>query len=272
MRTIPFNVAAQVAAGAMVAAAIAAAAHRVGALTTGGAVAAIAVGTAAAAAGWQWAAIVIFFFVSSTALSRVGRAAKHARSDDRMAKTGARDAAQVLANGGVFAIASGVFAAAPRAAVAAAAMGALAAATSDTWSTEVGMLARATPRSIVSRQRVGVGTSGGVTLVGLIAGGAGALAIAAAAQLLRVAPGIVTAVAVGGVGGMLADSVLGATLQAQRQCDRCGESTERTVHRCGAPTRHARGVRWLDNDGVNTIATVTGAVVAASVYVARAVG
>jgi uncharacterized protein (TIGR00297 family) len=270
MRIIPFNFAPHMAAGAVVAAAIATAARGFGALTTGGAAAAIVVGTCAAAAGWPWAAIVIFFFVSSTALSRLGFAAKHARGGDGMAKTGARDAVQVLANGGVFTAASAAFVIAPRAAIAVAAMGAVAAATSDTWATEVGMLASAAPRSIISGRRVRAGTSGGVTVVGVLAGVAGASAIATGAQWLRVAPGLAAPVAIGGISGMIVDSILGATLQGRRHCDRCDEPTEQVAHRCGALTRQTRGLRWLDNDGVNAAATVAGAMVAAGVHAAGA--
>ena len=69
---------------------------------------------------------------------------------------------------------------------------------------------------------------------------------------------------------MIADSILGATLQAHRHCDRCDEPTERVVHRCGSLTRQTRGLRWLDNDGVNAIATVAGATVAVGVHLVRA--
>ena len=61
----------------------------------------------------------------------------------------------------------------------------------------------------------------------------------------------------------IADSVVGATLQDRRWCDTCQTSTERAVHGCGTPTRHAGGITAVDNDLVNLIATVAGAAVAA---------
>lgn len=67
------------------------------------------------------------------------------------------------------------------------------------------------------------------------------------------------AVSIGGLGGGLADSVLGQLLQATRRCEACGRVTERAVHDCGTPTLHARGLRWMTNDTVNLLATVTGA-------------
>ena len=70
------------------------------------------------------------------------------------------------------------------------------------------------------------------------------------------------AVAVGGVVGSLADSVLGASVQSRRRCDACNAWTERQVHRCGGATSHARGFAWLTNDSVNFCATAVGGAVA----------
>ena len=69
-----------------------------------GAIAATVVGWAAVAAGWGWGAMLIVYFVASTLVSRAGRAAKHRRTASIVAKGGERDAVQVLANGGVFAV------------------------------------------------------------------------------------------------------------------------------------------------------------------------
>jgi uncharacterized protein (TIGR00297 family) len=71
-----------------------------------------------------------------------------------------------------------------------------------------------------------------------------------------------TAIILGGLTGSLADSLLGATVQEVRWCDRCHRETEHPVHRCGTPTRPLRGHRWCDNDVVNALATAAGALVA----------
>src|SRR4051812_45188354 len=92
--------------GFIAAASIAFAARAARSLTTGGAIAATALGTLAVVAGWNWGALLILYFVSSTILSRLGRAQKEDLTSAIVAKGGRRDAVQVIANGGVFAAAA----------------------------------------------------------------------------------------------------------------------------------------------------------------------
>jgi uncharacterized protein (TIGR00297 family) len=176
-------------------------------------------------------------------------------------KGGERDAAQVLANGGIYAGAALGFLAAPAPIWFAIGAGALAASAADTWATEIGTLAGGDPQAITSGRRVPPGTSGGITLVGTAAGVAGALFIATGATLAHW-PVALAAVALGGVAGALTDSVLGATLQARRWCELCAQSTERLVHSCGTASRRAGGLNGLDNDAVNAVCSGVGALVA----------
>jgi len=67
----------------------------------------------------------------------------------------------------------------------------------------------------------------------------------------------------GPVVGAIADSVLGATLQARRRCDTCNRETERLVHDCGAESRAVRGLGWMDNDIVNFLSGALGGLLAA---------
>ena len=136
-----------------------------------------------------------------------------------------------MANGGVAALAA-------LAGSWAAFAGALAAATADTWATEIGRYSRKPPRLITTGKPAAAGTDGGMTLVGTVGGIAGAAFMAALAFLFE--PRVAVAVAVAGVFGMLLDSLLGATVQG--------------------------AVRWLDNDAVNLAATLAGAVVAVGAW------
>jgi uncharacterized protein (TIGR00297 family) len=251
--------------GFVAAALIAGVARRFGALTLGGAVAATAVGTLAVAAGWNWGVLLIVYFVSSTALSRVGRARKEARTSSIVKKGGARDAVQVLANGALFAGAAVAMIVRPHAQWVALGAGALAASAADTWATEVGTLSRGEPRTILGWRRVPAGTSGAVSLPGTLAMFAGAAFIALVVIILGWTPSLAARVALGGVFGAVFDTLLGALVQARRRCDACNRETERELHDCGQPTRHTGGLAWLDNDLVNFVSGAVGGLLAALV-------
>jgi uncharacterized protein (TIGR00297 family) len=258
---------ARAAAGALIAAAIAALAWRAGSLSRSGAAAALFVGTLGVAAGWEWGALLILYFLSSSLLSRAGAAIKAQRSGSIVEKGGARDATQVFANGAVFAIAAALQLSFPSSLWLVAGAGALAASAADTWGTEIGMLAKSSPRMITTGRIVPTGTSGGVSGIGLVATVAGALFIALAAWLLHRNAHAAIAVSLGGIVGALVDSFGGALWQSRRICKHCGSATERLVHDCGTRTERAGGLGWLNNDGVNAACTLVGAFVSAGTLV-----
>ena len=248
-------------AGGVIAVVVSIVARRTRSLSDGGAVAAAIVGTLTIAAGWSWGLLLSSFFVTASTLSKLGARRKAELVGSVTQKGGERDAMQVLSNGGLFAVAALGHLLFPSPFWYATGIGALAASTADTWATEVGTLSAREPVSIVSRKKVAPGTSGGVTAIGSVAGAAGALFIAAGAVLAHW-PVPFAAVALGGMAGALADSFLGATVQARRWCDVCATPTERLAHSCGTATRHAGGLAGLDNDAVNAVCSAVGALVA----------
>jgi uncharacterized protein (TIGR00297 family) len=249
----------QAAFGALFAAIAAAVAYRARALTAGGALAAFAVGTVVfASGGWPAAAVLFAFFLPSTILSRIGKDRKRALSG--AAATSVRSAWQVLANGGVAALCA-LLAASSGASFTVAFAGAFAAASADTWGSELGMLSQRPPVSILTLRPLRPGMSGGVTLLGLAATLGGASCVALVAAMVRAAP--FGAVALGGIAGALIDSALGASLQARRWCPACSCEAETRRHYCGSATTLRSGESWLENDGVNFAATLCGAIVAA---------
>lgn len=246
---------------------VAAITWRAGMLTPSGAIAAAIVGSITALAGLDWMALLLAFFLSSVLLGRVGRATKRARSDAVIEKAGARDAWQVLANGALFTIGALLAVLGRSTALTTAfALGALASAAADTWGTEIGMLARQAPRSILTLAPLEPGMSGGVSAQGLAATAAGAITLALLARVLGWSMETVTAAALGGITGALADSVIGAAAQQRRRSPATGKLTERLHDDDGTPTVLAGGIRWLDNDGVNLAATGIGAVAAAGLH------
>lgn len=248
--------------GFLVASLVSLVAVRSRALTRDGGVAAVVVGTICVAAGWSWAALLVVFFVTSSALSRVREASRARLTESIVAKGGARDARQVLANGGVFAFAALLSLLFPWTGWSLLGAGAIATATADTWSSEVGTLSPAPPLLITSWKRVPAGTSGAVSPLGFVAAVAGALLIALVAWQAGWPAGAAIAATAGGIAGALADSFLGALWQARRRCPRCDRQTERKVHVCGTTTEPTGGTPWLDNDAVNLLSCAVGAVVA----------
>lgn len=216
--------------------------------------------------GWGWIAPGFTFFFLSSALSkwadriggsRVGAEARESR----------RDATQVYANGGVAWLLVVAYALEPRTWIYWGFVGSLAAATADTWATEVGPLFRQQPRMILSRRPVPAGTSGAVTRAGTLAGALGAVVVWASAwwtapEAVRgVAMTISAAVVVGGgLVGSLIDSLAGATVQAVYRDPGTGRMLDGRV---GGETglERVRGWRWIDNDVVNVMCTAVGAAV-----------
>ncbi len=230
-------------------------------LTRNGALAALGFGIVCSAAGWAWAAVLIAFFISGTLLTRYKRDRKSDLTASVVAKDGERDARQVFANGGLFTAAAMASIVDSSLLWPLVGVGAIAASTADTWATEIGMLSSAPPRSILSGAVVTAGQSGGVTWTGSLGGAAGAGFIASITFVAGWGAPAATAAILGGIGSSVFDSVLGASLQTRRWCDRCNVQTERTIHGCGTTTLGAGGLSWLDNDAVNAAASGFGALI-----------
>lgn len=271
--------------------AISGAAYAKRSLTGSGALAAIVLGTLMFVFGsFAWFGTLIAFFVSSTLLTKLKPRSKEA-AESRYAKSGNRDAGQVIANGGIGLILCLIHAVWPHPLWWAAFVGVMASVTADTWATEIGGLSRSAPRSILHGRKVSPGTSGGVTMLGLAASAAGGIFVGAAAWSLAqlgaymtatiqavqsMAPqwtsdAAVTGGALGsviiigmisGLFGSLADSWIGAVWQVMYRCSICGEEVEKSVH-CQQPAQKIRGIRWLNNDGVNITASCLGGLAAA---------
>jgi uncharacterized protein (TIGR00297 family) len=189
---------------------------------------------------WPLAALLVLTLLAT----RAGRSAKEklGLAEDKHGRT----AAQVMANLGVAALCGVPFSMAlvyqhlpvpHRWLVAMTA--ALAEATADTLSSEIGQVIGGEPRLLTTLRRVLPGTDGAITLAGTLSGCAGAAAVAGVAwRALPLAPreaGIALGAA---ILGLFLDSLL-------------GEWIER------------RG--WLNNDAVNTLSTLSAALLAASV-------
>ena len=245
-----------------------------GALNRSGVAGAILTGTLIfGCGGWEWGALLIIFFVSSSALSFYHASEKDSLAE-KFAKGHRRDMGQALANGGLATVLALLSRLLPHPAWFAACAGAMAAVNADTWATELGVLNSRPPRLITTGRQVQVGTSGGVTWLGIGASLAGALLVGLTGGLgllalhrgRAAASALLLAATAGGLAGSLVDSLLGATIQAIYWCETCHKETESALHRCGTQTRLLRGYRWLGNDLVNFVASVAGALAAVGVW------
>jgi uncharacterized protein (TIGR00297 family) len=236
-------------------------------LTLSGACAATALGTIVLGlGGWNWAILLLAFFISSSALTRAFGQTKR-KASEKYAKGGQRDAAQVVSNGGVAALFVLGHTFLPESLwpwVGYA--GALAAVNADTWATELGVLDARLPRLITSlRVEAERGTSGAISAAGTAASllAAALIAVLAGAAGWQLRWPLLVAVSIAGLAGSIADSLLGATLQAIYFCPLDQKETEKhPFHTCGARTIQIRGLNWLSNDLVNVACSATGAAVA----------
>jgi len=216
--------------------------------------------------GWDWAVPALAFFVLSSLLSEVGKRRK--ASTEVLTEKGARrDIGQVLANGGVGWALLLVYAFDPAPIWYWGFLGAFAAATADTWETEIGTLSSLKPRLVTTWKPVPKGTSGAVSVVGTLGGLLGALVIWGCAAVLAEGSETVAsvagavAIAGGGLAASLIDSLAGATVQARYRDPVTGRETERTEG-----GHLVRGWRWFRNDAVNGLCTFSGAAIAMACF------
>ncbi len=228
--------------------------------------------------GWPWAVLLLTFFVFSSLLS-VLLGKKKQEVNDKYSKGSRRDALQVFANGGWagLLVIIGFFwrQLAPNSPnlgiIWLAFAGSLAAANADTWGTELGVLSKRKPILISTGKPTDIGTSGAVSLVGTLSALAGAALVGLVAFLIEGYTSIgqlpftagfrFALITLSGLIGAVIDSLLGATLQAIYYCPHCQKETERyPLHTCGQETQFKRGFAWMNNDWVNTICTMSGAI------------
>jgi uncharacterized protein (TIGR00297 family) len=210
--------------------------------------------------GWKWTTPILTFFIVSSLLSRMGRNRKKG-SESITEKGGRRDAGQVGANGGIAGFVVLLQYVFQHIDLYPVYLGAVAAVTTDTWGTEIGTYVRGKTVSIVSLRRVDPGMSGGVSLAGFIGGIFGAAIIALSASAWINVRSVAVLVIIAGVAGSAVDSFLGATVQARYRCVVCGKDTERVSH-CSSSTRLEGGASWINNDVVNWMCALAGALVA----------
>ena len=261
--------------GFMISLGLAYAAYFKQALTKSGLIGSAGVGTVIfGGSGWPGFVVLAFFFVTSSAVSHW----KNQKEEhDPVAKGERRDIVQVLANGGVAALAVLSYAWTAHEVWLVVFASSLAAATADTWASELGKFSKKSPVDCFTFQPVAPGVSGGITWLGTLSGLAGACLCAVMAlplfhdknnlyDLLL----IMIIIALSGWFGQWVDSWLGSRWQVIYECNVCGRQTERKTH-CAQLTSRIKGYEWLDNDAVNLFCTLTAGITGGVTYILAAI-
>ncbi|MCA1730751.1 MAG: DUF92 domain-containing protein [Actinobacteria bacterium] len=181
-------------------------------VSRGGAIGGFAVGAVIyACLGPQGFSVLAFFVVVGSVLTRLGYQSKQRRgiAQSHRGRRGARNA---LANCGVALLCALLAALTDSEALTAAFVASLGAAFADTAESEVGQLARRTPRLITTFRKVPLGTDGAVSLPGTLAGlvAAGLTALLGLALGLMAGSGMALLVVLAAFLGTVADSLIGA--------------------------------------------------------------
>jgi uncharacterized protein (TIGR00297 family) len=202
------------------------------------------------------------FFISSSALTRYKNSYKKKIEKILYDKTGTRDQVQVLANGGAALIVAVFNLLYPGEISTVAFFTAFAACNADTWSSEIGVLSRRKPVSILNFKPQARGISGGITPIGTMAGFAGALFIAAFYagamivfnnkfdNLVRDS----LCILILGFAGTLIDSLFGAILQPLYKNPANGALTEKRRHGQILNVK-IKGFKFFSNDMVNFLSS-----------------
>jgi uncharacterized protein (TIGR00297 family) len=202
--------------------------------------------------------LLMVFFLSSTFLSRFKASLKDPIEARIHAKSGARDIVQVGANGGAALIMAVPFAYSQNPAYLVAVAASFAACNADTWASEIGILSRKPPVSLITLKPVNPGLSGGVSGLGLLASLGGSAVVALTYGLFQFAAGNsgmllwmqIGVITIGGLLGSIIDSLLGAAIQAKYISHETGQLTEKPSHN-NKPNRLYSGLAFVNNDFVN---------------------
>jgi uncharacterized protein (TIGR00297 family) len=222
--------------------------------------------------GLYFLSILITFFVSSTI---AGRFSKHLEKDlaTLHQKCGARDISQVIANGfPAFIFATLFYLTGNQIYILGFATG-IASSNADTWGSELGVLSKKTPVSIITFKPILKGLSGGITLAGSLASLAGAFLIAVVFttgyQLVYTNHDhlllLFVLCMIGGFAGSLLDSLLGATVQVKYYCEKEGHITEKRISNGCVNTPYS-GHPLINNDVVNFASSIIVSILTIFVY------
>lgn len=238
-------------------------AYKKSSLNINGLLAATTLGTAIYFFGGLWFFnIMIAFFLSSSLLTKFKSTNKD-NIDKLYEKDGTRDHIQVFVNGGIGLILSIFYYIYNNPIFLLAYAVSFGVATSDTWASEIGVLSKDKPLSILNFKSMEKGMSGGISILGTIFAFLGSAFIALVFFIAYIA--IYNDVIQGftyfliclimGFVGSIIDSILGASIQAQYYCKATESFTEKKAYN-NKPNSLVKGFSIINNDIVNLVSNL----------------
>lgn len=223
--------------------------------------------------GITFLAPLLMFFLSSSFFTKLKTREKEVLEKALYDKGGTRDHVQVLANTGAAFLFAVIYYFMPGQNPVIAYFVAIAACNADSWASEIGIMSRTAPFSIISFKPVQRGMSGGVTWLGLFSSACGAVFISGVyfVFMFLSVPFInllmaCTVIALFGFAGSIFDSVLGAVFQPAYLDGSTGKLTEKRFTG-KIQNRKVKGFKFFSNDMVNFVSSLSAAVLAYAVSV-----
>jgi uncharacterized protein (TIGR00297 family) len=221
----------------------------------------------------SWFFILFSFFIIASVFTKYKHKEKM-RFGASQENGGARDWKSVLANGVPLAILSILYYLSDHSpAFMLSFVGSINFALSDTLATELGLLSREKPRSILTGEKIEKGESGGITLRGELAAIISSFVIGSICGIwlskneVSHISIIIVAALIGGVLATNIDSFLGSTIQVKYRCINCKKHLEKKVIHCNKFMIREKGIFFIDNNVVNFLGAIISALLSASLVV-----
>ncbi len=202
--------------------------------------------------GWSFLIALYAFFISSSIASSFHKQAKESLAKKVKGKTSNRDCFQVLASGIVSLFFSLCYFFTNEDVFYVLVFVSLAVSNADTWASELGILSKKDPYTLIPFRKCYKGVSGGVSFLGLVASFFGAFLIALLCYGTMHSVFLFFLVLCFGFLGALLDSLLGSTCQVLYYDKKTKRYSE--VKQVGY--QYQRGLSFMNNEMVNFVSNV----------------
>jgi len=218
--------------------------------------------------GIRFFVILISFFASSSIITKFKKNLKE-KPEEITEKSGNRDYTQVISTGIIPLIFTVFYFFTKDISFLTGFVTSVSVANSDTWASEIGVLSKSDPISVINFKKVPKGLSGGISALGLISSFLGSAFISVIFAFLFYGENkvfLITIISItGGFLGSLIDSILGASLQA-KYLSHTDKITEKRFSG-GTENTLKSGLTFINNNVVNLISSAVISVCAVILFV-----